>query len=159
MARIVETEAYLGVEDPACHTFGGRKTARVRSMWGEKGRAYVYLIYGIHHCLNAVCGGPGEAAAVLIRGAVVLEGQDLAFQRRGQIRDLRRLSDGPAKLCRALAISREEDGVDLCDPVSPLLLLDDGFRPNEDALERGPRIGIDYAGEAVSWPLRFLISL
>jgi len=158
LMRILETEAYLGVEDPACHTYQGRRSARVRSMWGDKGHAYIYLIYGIHHCLNAVCGLKNEAAAVLIRGGQVLEGERLVRQRRNRVRDSRRLSNGPGKLCQALALTREMDGVDLCISTSPLCVLDDGFRVDSDGVERGPRVGIQYAGEAAAWPLRFTLT-
>jgi len=157
MLRIVETEAYLGVEDPACHTYGGRSTPRVRSMWGAKGHAYIYLVYGIHHCFNVVSGGEGEA--VLIRGGIVVEGEELVLKRRGTTRPVPGLCAGPGKLCQALDISRVLDGIDLCDPGSPLRILDDGVRPQPEEVGTGPRIGIDYAGEAAKWPLRFFWKL
>ncbi len=74
VVRITEVEAYLGVEDPACHTFGGRRTPRTETMWGPAGRAYVYLVYGLHHCLNVVTVGEGSPEAALIRGAGILAG-------------------------------------------------------------------------------------
>jgi len=157
--RITETEAYLGSQDPACHTFGGRKTPRVRTMWGEKGHAYVYLIYGIHHCFNAVCGGEEEGAAVLVRGGVVLDGKRLVLKRRKKSTASPGLCDGPGKLCQALEITRELDGLDLCDPASPLRILDDGLRLPPEMISAGKRIGIDYAGEAAKWPLRFFWKL
>lgn len=157
--RIVETEAYLGVEDPACHTFGGRRTERVGSMWGEKGHAYVYLIYGLHHCLNAVCGRKAEdAAAVLLRAAVLIDGHALVRRRRSKCRDERRLLDGPGKLCQALAVDRGFDSMDLCDPELSLRIESDQFEIPEEAVEVGPRVGIASAGEAARWQLRFFLS-
>ena len=153
--RIDEVEAYLGPEDRACHTWGGRTTPRVRSMWGEAGCAYVYLIYGLHHCLNVVTIGEGHGEAVLIRGGRIVEGGDLASQRRGGPSDDLRLADGPGKLCQALAVTRDDDGADLCDPKSGLVILDDGAVSTR--VERTPRIGIGSAGDAASWPLRFVL--
>jgi len=157
--RLVETEAYLGVEDPACHTFGGRKTARVSSMWGKKGCAYVYLIYGLHHCLNVVCGMEEDASAVLLRAGVVVWGEELMRSRRRRCRDLKNLLNGPGKLCQALAVDRSLDAADFSDLSSGLWIADDGFVAAKRAVSRLPRIGIDYAGEAVSWPLRYCLSV
>ena len=124
--RITEVEAYLGVDDPACHTFGGRRTPRTETMWGEAGRAYVYLIYGLHHCFNVVTVGEGVPEAVLIRGGTGVVGRHLIRRRRGASMSARDLSNGPGKVCQALEIGREFDGFDLCD----------------------------YAGPAARWPLR-----
>ncbi len=154
--RLTEVEAYLGVEDAACHTFGGRRTERTATMWGEAGHAYVYLIYGMHHCLNVVTVGDGHPEAVLVRGGVAVAGEELMLRRRGGRR--RSLADGPGKLCQALAITRDDDGVDLCAPASGLWLVDDGLRVPEEEVHRGPRVGVDYAGEAAAWPLRFVWS-
>jgi DNA-3-methyladenine glycosylase len=152
--RINEVEAYLGVEDPACHTFGGRRTARTGIMWGVAGRAYVYLIYGMHNCLNVVTVGEGVPEAVLIRGGVPVTGCGLVRRRRGAKVAPRNLADGPGKLCQALAVTRAENGVDFGDPGSPLTIRSDGRKFSEAEVERLPRIGIDYAGKAASWPLR-----
>ena len=156
VVRLTEVEAYLGVDDPACHTFGGRRTRRTESMWGEAGHAYVYLVYGLHHCLNVVTVGPGSPEAVLLRGAQILRGHGLIRARRGVTVSERSLTDGPGKLCRALAIDREEDGTDLCRPASPLRIEEDGCRVEGHDVRRLPRVGVDYAGEAASWPLRFV---
>jgi len=153
--RLTEVEAYLGVDDPACHTFGGRRTARTETMWGEAGRAYVYLVYGIHSCLNVVTVGEGAPEAVLLRGGRVLWGEDLMRTRRGDRTPTTSLADGPGKLCQALAVSRVEDGTDLCDAASGLTIRTDGSPIPEAMIRSLPRVGIDYAGEAAAWPLRF----
>jgi DNA-3-methyladenine glycosylase len=153
--RVTEVEAYLGPEDPACHTYGGRRTARVRTMWGEAGRAYVYLIYGIHHCLNLVTVGAGAGEAVLVRGGLIVHGEALARRRRGSSVPLRSLTDGPGKLCQALDVDRCDDGVDACDPAGGLWLGDDGVRVGDEGCRRDARVGVGYAGEAAAWPLRF----
>jgi DNA-3-methyladenine glycosylase len=153
--RLTDVEAYLGIVDPACHTFGGRRTPRTETMWGEAGHAYVYLVYGLHSCLNVVTVGPGRPEAVLIRGGVVEEGIDLVRIRRGPRVGERSLTDGPGKLCQGLAISRSDDGIDLCAPDSVLRICDAGTEVPEDRVRRLPRVGVDYAGEAALWPLRF----
>ena len=100
---------------PPCHTFGGRRTPRTETMWGEAGHAYVYLIYGLHNCLNVVTVGPGKPEAVLIRGWRGRKRDSNSLRaRRGPKVGERSLADGPGKLCQALAISRLDDGVDLC---------------------------------------------
>jgi DNA-3-methyladenine glycosylase len=154
--RLAEVEAYLGAEDPACHTFGGRRTARTETMWGEAGMAYVYLIYGLHNCLNVVTVGPGVGEAVLVRGGLTAAGGGLVRSRRGSRVPESGLTDGPGKLCQALAVSREDDGSDLCGPSSGLWICDDGVRVADASVTRTPRIGVHYAGEAAAWPLRFV---
>ena len=154
--RLTEVEAYLGVGDPACHTFGGRRTRRTETMWGEAGHAYVYLVYGMHSCLNVVTVGRSQAQAVLVRGGVAVEGSELIRERRGLKVAQRFLTDGPGKLCQALGVTRDHDGIDLCDPSSVLRICDDGLRVGEEAVLRLPRVGVDYAGEAAGWPLRFI---
>jgi len=153
--RLSEVEAYLGTADPACHTFGGRRTPRVAVMWGEAGHAYVYLVYGVHHCLNLVTVGGGAGEAVLLRGGTVVLGHDLVQRRRGPGVAERSLADGPGKLGQALAISLADDGGDVCNPRGGLWLCDDGVRVGARSIRRGPRVGVRSAGEAASWPLRF----
>jgi DNA-3-methyladenine glycosylase len=155
--RLTEVEAYLGVEDPACHTFGGRRTTRTETMWGEAGHAYVYLAYGLHSCLNVVTVGAGRPEAVLIRGGVVEDGLEYVRKRRGSTVGEGSLTDGPGKLCQALAICRADDGTDLCAPDAPIRFCDDGVGVPDGRVRRLPRVGIDYAGEAAAWPLRFRV--
>ena len=137
--KIVELEAYHH-EDPAAHGFQGR-TARNASMFGPPGHAYVYRSYGIHWCVNFVCAAEGVADAVLIRALEPTEGLDVMRRRRG-VDDDRLLCAGPGRLCQALGITREHDGLPLDRP--PFRLEP---RTDEPELVRGPRIGISRATE------------
>ena len=139
VARVVETEAYVGPHDLACHASKGL-TPRTEPMFGPPGHAYVYFIYGLHHCLNAVTEGPGSGSAVLIRAVEPIEGFAAADR-----------TDGPARLTRVLSIDKASNKVDLT------LGRDLWF---EEATERGEvstgkRIGVDYAGEWAERPWRF----
>lgn len=151
-ARIVETEAY-DETDPASHTHRG-PTPGNATMFGPPGHAYVYFTYGMHHCVNVVCGPPQHGAAVLVRAARVLSGHDLARSRRPTARADRGLADGPAKLTRALSLDRGWDGVDLCDPSSPLWLGRDEVVIPPDRVDTGPRVGVRHAAER---PWRFWV--
>jgi DNA-3-methyladenine glycosylase len=135
--RIVEVEAY-DHDDPAAHGFGGR-TARNASMFGPAGRAYVYRSYGIHWCLNFVCADVGVASAVLVRALEPLAGIDEMRARRG-VEDDRLLCSGPGRLCEALAVTREHDGLRLDHP--PFAL---GRASSRVEIAAGPRIGITKA--------------
>jgi DNA-3-methyladenine glycosylase len=152
---IVETEAYLGAIDKAAHTYGNRRTARNESMWGEAGHAYVYFVYGMHHCVNVVAGSAGDPVAVLLRALEPVEGLQTMFERRAAARRPLDLCSGPAKLCQALGITRELDGADLQhDPSIGI----ERLRKRALAAGRigsGPRVGIDYAEEWRHEPLRF----
>lgn len=156
VARIVETEAYLGVIDRASHAWNGRRTERTETLYRAGGCAYVFLVYGMHNCLNVVTGPEGEASAVLIRAAAPVEGVEVMAMRRGLRRPPRPgdLLGGPGKLCHALAIDRTFDGAPL-DRGDLRIARGEPVTPQQVAT--GPRIGIDYAGEAVDWPLRFAI--
>jgi DNA-3-methyladenine glycosylase len=136
---IVEVEAY-DHEDPAAHGYGGR-TERNASMFGPPGHAYVYRSYGIHWCLNFVCEQEGSASAVLIRALEPRHGLDVMRARRN-LHDQRLLCAGPGRLCQALAITREHDGLALDHP--PFELRD---REEEPEIARGPRVGITKAAE------------
>jgi DNA-3-methyladenine glycosylase len=137
--RIVEVEAYHH-QDPASHGYRGR-TERNASMFGPPGHAYVYRSYGIHWCLNLVCESEGEASAVLLRALEPTHGLEAMRERRG-LEDRRLLCSGPGRLCQALAVTREEDGLPLDRPPFELLAAD---RPVE--VVAGPRIGITRAAE------------
>lgn len=150
--RIVETEAYLGISDPACHSFNNRRTARTESMYLEGGHAYVYFIYGMHFCFNVVTRATGQPEAVLIRAIEPQDGIEFMRRKRKAKHD-RDLSNGPGKLCQALAIDRSCDGLTL---QGPELFIEAG-PVIRDVIE-GPRIGVDYAGSAAKWPLRFQVS-
>jgi DNA-3-methyladenine glycosylase len=136
---IVEVEAY-DHEDPAAHGYGGR-TERNASMFGPPGHAYVYRSYGIHWCLNFVCSSTGSAEAVLIRALEPTRGLDLMRERRG-LDDPRLLCAGPGRLCQALGITRQHDGLALDQ--SPFELVE---RETAPELTVGPRIGITKAAE------------
>lgn len=153
--RIVETEAYLGVEDPAAHTFGGRRTERNEAMYGEAGHAYVYFIYGIYFCLNVVCQERDVPEAVLIRALEPVEGFSY-FETHYPHTPPEKWLNGPGKLCRGMSIGRESNGVALFKPTSRLFIEDDISIRAAD-IATGARVGIDYAGDAVHWPLRFAI--
>lgn len=138
--RIVETEAYLGADDRAAHSWGGRRTTRVEPMYADGGRLYVFLVYGMHHCANVVTRREGEPEAVLLRAAEGPEGAAAG------------LMTGPGKLCAALGITTADSGLDLLGGSDVRIFVGRGPRP---ALGISPRIGVDYAGEAKDWALRF----
>ena len=139
-ARIVETEAYLGSTDAAAHSYGGRRTPRVEPMYMEGGRLYVFFVYGMHCCANVVTRPAGIAEAVLLRAAEGLHPAPVELLR------------GPGKLCAALGIRVAHSGLDLLADADVRL-----FRPQSDNICLGvsKRIGVDYAGEAAGWSLRF----
>ena len=138
---IVEAEAYCGPEDDAAHSFGGRRTARTEAMFGPPGRAYVFSLYGMHCCFNVVTGPEGCPQAVLIRALAPVEGLGLMASRRGTADPLQ-LCSGPGKLCQALAIGKDQYGLDLFG--SELFLAEyRDFSPEEILVS--PRVNVDYA--------------
>ncbi len=147
--RLVEVEAYQGPEDLAAHSSRGR-TQRNAVMFGPPGHLYVYLVYGLHHCANVVCGPAGKPEAVLLRAAAIERGRDLARSRRGSVPD-RRLASGPGNLGRAFGFDRSLDGADL---LGGRVWLERGVVPSR--ITRRARVGVDYAGEWAARPLRFL---
>jgi DNA-3-methyladenine glycosylase len=150
-ATIVETEAYLP-GDAGSHAFRGR-TARNGAMFGERGRAYVYFIYGNHYCLNVVSESEGVGGAVLLRAAAPLEGEPTMRARSGDRVDARDLLRGPGRLARAFGIDKRFDGADLCGD-SPLRLARDVASAGEHAVGTSVRIGLTKNAEA---PLRFFL--
>jgi DNA-3-methyladenine glycosylase len=151
---IVEAEAYLH-NDPACHAFRG-ETARNRTMFGPPGHGYVYFIYGMHYCVNAVCRAAGTGEAVLIRALEPAFGRDWMRPRRRGVAEWQ-WTNGPAKLCAALGIDRRLDGVDLCSGHAPLLIAENPGAAKlreQGGVTSGPRIGIMRATEL---PLRFFL--
>ena len=152
VGRIVETEAYVGPDDPACHAWKGRRSPMVESLYGPPGTAYVYFTYGMHWCMNAVTRREGFPAAVLLRALEPLEGLENMRRRRGRRIPDRRLCAGPARLCEALGVTGRQDGESLA--AGSLRLLRDPDKPRFK-VAAGPRIGIT---RAVDWPLRFGIA-
>lgn len=152
-ARIVEVEAYWGAHDPASHAYRGM-TPRNETMFGPGGRLYVYRSYGIHWCANIVLGPPGEAAAVLLRAVEPIKGEETMSIRRPRARRSVDLTNGPGKLCAALAITGGDDGTDVTSVSSRVRLLDDGTPPPDEPMITS-RIGITTA---VDRPWRFAVA-
>ena len=151
--RIVEVEAYLAVADPACHAHNGR-TARNQVMFGNPGALYVYFSYGVHWCANVVCGAPGEGTAVLIRALEPLDGRTEMYAARTKARRDVDLCSGPGKLCAALALGGQHNGMDLTVTASPVRIIDDGMAPPASPV-RTTRIGISKAADL---PLRWYVA-
>jgi len=156
-ARVVEVEAYLGVDDPAAHSAAGR-TLRNAVLFGPPGHAYIYFIYGNHYCLNVSCEPEGQAGGVLFRALEPLSGiEAMARARKMQLkgpRDWPKLTSGPGRLCEAFGITRARDnGLDLTAPASGLWIGDDQYRPR--SVSQGPRIGIT---KAAAMPLRYFLA-
>jgi DNA-3-methyladenine glycosylase len=147
--RIVETEAYTGPDDPACHAAAGI-TPRTRILYGPPGMSYVYFVYGMHWCFNAVTREEGHGSAVLVRAVEPVAGLPLMRRRRRVSRDVD-LTSGPARLCDAFAITGDQNGVRL--DRGPLRILKGDDVPDDEVLVT-PRIGIKKAAD---WPLRFLV--
>ncbi|MCK4872181.1 MAG: DNA-3-methyladenine glycosylase [Phycisphaerales bacterium] len=157
---IVETEAYVGTQDRACHSFGGRRTARNETMYCAGGCAYIYFTYGMHDMFNVVCSRAGDPVAVLIRALEPTEGVDVmhrlrsARPRKTPLRDCD-LCSGPGKLCQALGINRDLDQADL--RTGKRVWIEQGEGPAEPTeLTVTTRIGVENCGEWANAPLRWL---
>jgi len=151
---IVETEAYRGPEDLAAHSSGGLRTRRNEMMYGEKGDAYIYFIYGMYWCFNVTAGNiPRKPEAVLVRALEPLEGNSIMEKRRGT-QNATNLSNGPAKLCMAMGISKTQNKADL---TSPPLFINDAPPIPAGNIVSATRIGVDYAEEWKDEPWRFYI--
>ena len=154
-ARIVESEAYLGANDLASHARRGLRSARNESMYLEGGHAYVYFTYGMHWCMNVVTQEEGLAEAVLLRGAEPLEGIESMRERRPKAKRDFELMNGPGKICQALGIDKRFDGESLSGDALWLTARD--IKVSDADIAVSPRIGVDNAGDAARWPLRFFL--
>ncbi|MGC4863731.1 DNA-3-methyladenine glycosylase [Micromonospora sp. DT41] len=153
--RLTEVEAYAGTgEDPASHAHRG-PTPRTTVMFGPAGHAYTYFVFGVHWCLNIVCGAEGEASAVLLRAGEVVDGVDIARKRRGEKVADRDLARGPARLVVALGITASANGTSVLDGTGPLLLTPPTRPVADTAISAGPRVGVAAAHDV---PWRFWIT-
>ena len=159
-AKIVESEAYMGITDRAAHSYSGRRTSRVEVMYGNPGFSYVFMIYGMYHCFNTVTREVGNPQAVLIRAAEPIGGFDLMAQNRFEKTyeqlsksQKKNLTNGPGKLCRALLIDKNLNGEDLC---GAKLYIEEGEKERFNIIS-SKRVGIDYAEEAKDYLWRFYI--
>lgn len=162
VGRIVEVEAYMGEEDKAAHSYGRRRTQRNEVMYGEAGHIYVYFIYGMHYCFNVITEKIDVPRGVLIRALEPIKGIDImAKNRYKKVYDelnkseKRNITNGPAKLCRALGITVEQNGTDICGE-ELFIGSDEGYTENFDIIHT-TRINIDYSEEARYYPWRFYI--
>jgi DNA-3-methyladenine glycosylase len=151
--KIVEVEAYRGPEDRASHAYGGRRTKRTETMYGEGGVAYVYFVYGMYNQFNVVTNVRDTPHAILVRALEPIEGIETMRARRHSHAD-RNLTSGPGKLCLAMGIDRQLDGADL---LGDRVWIEEYERVPVSKIARGPRIGIDYAEEWIEKPWRFWI--
>ena len=150
---IVEVEAYRGPEDRASHAYGGRRTRRTETMYQSGGLAYVYFVYGMYNQFNVVTNTRDIPHAILVRALEPVEGLEIMRTRRHQQPD-RNLTNGPGKLCIALGIDRQLDKADL---LGDRVWIEDYLKVSRGRILKGPRIGVDYAGEWVETPWRFWI--
>ncbi len=160
IGRIVDVEAYMGIEDKAAHSYNNRRTERNEVMYGEAGFAYVYMIYGMYYCMNVVAAETDSPQAVLIRGLEPVEGlEKMAEMRYGKSlsslskAQILNFADGPGKLCKALGITRADNGKDLCE--DELFIAE--VHEEKFEIEAAKRINIDYAEEAKEYLWRFYI--
>ncbi len=163
--RITETEAYIGAIDKACHAYGGKITPRTKTLYTQGGTSYVYLIYGMYHCMNIVTEVEGKAAAVLLRGVEIVKGlEEAAILRYGKSNQAltalqrRNLSNGPGKLCKAMGINRDHNNLDLCSESFFVTEEIENIKYQNFKVGTSARIGIDYAEEAKEFPWRFFIT-
>ncbi len=151
---ITETEAYAGIGDKASHAYNGRRTARTETMYREGGVSYVYFTYGMHHLFNVVTGKKDVPHAILIRAIFPLTGCDHMLMRTGKKKVNYQLTNGPAKLTKALGITKEHNNINLNGNI--IWIEDRGIEINKNDIKATPRIGIDYAGEDALLPYRFV---
>jgi DNA-3-methyladenine glycosylase len=151
---ITETEAYGGVEDAASHAYQGRRTARTEVMYALGGAAYVYLCYGLHNMFNIITGPKDSPKAVLVRAVKIVAGDEVVRRRRRGVAE-KDWASGPGRVCIALGIGRHHYGHDLTSGDS-VWIEDRGVKVPRREIIAGPRVGIDYAGEWVHVPWRFV---
>ena len=151
---IVETEAYMGIEDKAAHSYGGRRSARNEITYAEGGHVYVFFVYGMYYQLNLVTGPAEQAHVVLIRAVEPVEGIEIMRERRGATPD-KNLTSGPGKLTIALGIDRSFNGGHLS---GDRIWVEEYKRIKKSEIASGPRVGIDYAEDFVEMPWRFWIT-
>jgi len=154
-ARIVEVEAYAGVNDKASHAVGGRRTERNEIMYAKGGFTYVYLCYGIHHLFNVVTNEKNIPHAILIRGVEPLKGINKMLERTGKEKLDKTLTRGPGNVSKALGIHTTHSGMSLLS--KEIFIADDGFIYSKKEIASSPRIGVDYAGDHALLPYRFYI--
>ena len=154
-ARIVEVEAYAGVNDKASHAVGGRRTERNEIMYAKGGFTYVYLCYGIHHLFNVVTNEKNIPHAILIRGVEPLKGINKMLERTGKEKLDKTLTRGPGNVSKALGIHTTHSGMSLLS--REIFIADDGFIYSKKEIASSPRIGVDYAGDHALLPYRFYI--
>jgi len=157
VGKIVETEAYRAPEDKASHAYNNRRTPRTEVMFGQGGKAYVYLCYGIHHLFNVVTNVENTAHAVLIRALEPVENVELMLLRRDMTVVKSRLTAGPGALAVAMGITTYYSGIDLTRANSPIWLEDRGERIEESEIVASPRVGVGYAQEWAGIPWRFRV--
>jgi DNA-3-methyladenine glycosylase len=151
---IVETEAYLGPEDRAAHSFGNRRTARTEVMFHQAGTIYTYFIYGMHVCFNIVSGPIDKPEAILIRAIQPIKGIELMKKRRIRVKKEVQLTNGPGKLSKSMGFTLEHSGQKMNDGE---ISIQERLEIHPYDIASGPRIGIQYAEEAVHFPYRFWI--
>jgi DNA-3-methyladenine glycosylase len=150
---IIETEAYKGAEDRACHAWNNLRTKRTEVMFWEGGVSYVYLCYGIHNLFNVVTNQYGTPHAILVRALKPIDGIEIMHARRGKKSDLTKLTNGPGSLAQALGITTEHNGLSL---QGPAIWIEDRLHiVDESQISARPRIGVDYAGKDALLPWRF----
>jgi len=154
---IVETEAYRGPEDKASHAYKGRRTNRTEVIFQEGGISYVYLCYGIHHLFNVVSGPADTAHAILVRALEPVSGLEIMRLRRGDTIPVSQLTNGPGKLCQALGITRELNGLELDKSSDNAIWIEEGIDIPHSHIIHAKRIGVDYADEWKEKMWRFYI--
>ena len=155
VARIVETEAYRAPDDKGSHAYQNKRTKRTETIFQKGGKAYIYLCYGLHHMFNIVSGPENTAHAILIRAVEPIYGSDQMKTRRKLEHDIN-ITNGPGKLCQALGISTQLDGIDITNDSSSIWIAE-GSEVSKEEIIASPRVGIAYAQECALWDWRFRV--